>query len=198
MKNQNRIKNKIIKYCIDQIRQAERAAEEQSISLIEAYKNEEKRAYRDVENKRKIKSGPPPDYDTIEENLTRKLDLLKRNLLDIEINLQDALNESIKKFTSKISAVLEEMKNLTIVYINSEVLVEVEQFSTKLVEEGCKEKERIDREMNDDPDAAADYDEVLKNEGMDPVFIPWIIIQPLEDVKTTLQNFKENLNAKIS
>jgi|LakMenE01Jun11ns_1017448.scaffolds.fasta_scaffold9460308_2 hypothetical protein len=52
--------------------------------------------------------------------------------------------------------------------------------------------------MNDDPDAAADYDEVLKNEGMDPVFIPWIIIQPLEDVKTTLQNFKENLNAKIS
>jgi hypothetical protein len=51
---------------------------------------------------------------------------LKRNLLDIEINLQDALNESIKKFTSKISAVLEEMKNLTIVYINSEVLVEVE------------------------------------------------------------------------
>ena len=126
MKNQNRIKNKIIKYCIDQIRQAERAAEEQSISLIEAYKNEENRAYRDVENKRKIKSGPPPDYDTIEENLTRKLDLLKRNLLDIEINLQDALNESIKKFTSKISAVLEEMKNLTIVYINSEVLVEVE------------------------------------------------------------------------
>ncbi len=70
--------------------------------------------------------------------------MLYRELLDIEINLQDALLNAKKQFTAKIGGVLEEMKELTRAYINNEVLVEIEQFSSKFVEEAIKEKERTD------------------------------------------------------
>ena len=48
-RRQNKTKNKIIKFCMEQLRQAERNAEAQSIKLIEKYKNVEKHAYRTIE-----------------------------------------------------------------------------------------------------------------------------------------------------
>ena len=49
MKFQNKNKDKIIKFCMEQLRQAERNAENASIKLIEKYKNVEKHAYRTIE-----------------------------------------------------------------------------------------------------------------------------------------------------
>jgi hypothetical protein len=60
--------------------------------------------------------------------------MLKKELLDIEINLQDALITSRKSFTSKIATIIEEMKELIRVYINNDVLIEIEQFTTKFLE----------------------------------------------------------------
>ena len=60
--------------------------------------------------------------------------MLKKELLDIEINLQDALITSRKSFTSKIATIIEEMKELIRVYINNDVLIEIEQFTNKFLE----------------------------------------------------------------
>jgi hypothetical protein len=108
--------------------------------------------------------------------------MLYRELLDIEINLQDALLNAKKQFIAKIAGVLEEMKELTRAYINNEVLVEIEQFSSKFVEEAIKEKERTDI-LVEMPDF---NEEELIKDGMEEDLIKLIILSAREDLQNLL------------
>jgi hypothetical protein len=108
--------------------------------------------------------------------------MLYRELLDIEINLQDALLNAKKQFITKITGVLEEMKELTRAYINNEVLVEIEQFSSKFVEEAIKEKERTDI-LVEMPDF---NEEELIKDGMEEDLIKLIILSAREDLQNLL------------
>jgi hypothetical protein len=74
------------------------------------------------------------------------------------------------------------MKELTRAYINNEVLVEIEQFSTKFVEEAIKEKERIDI-LVELPDF---NEEELEKDGMEQELIKLIILNAREDLQNLL------------
>ena len=104
--------------------------------------------------------------------------VLYRELLDIEINLQDALLNAKKQFIAKIAQALDDMKELTRAYINNEVLVEIEQFSTRFVEEAIKEKERVDI-LTDMPDFNEDD---LEKDGLEPDLIMLIVQYAREDL----------------
>lgn len=70
------------------------------------------------------------------------------------------------------------MKELTRAYINNEVLVEIEQFSTRFVEEAIKEKERVDI-LTDMPDFNEDD---LEKDGLEPDLIMLIVQYAREDL----------------
>jgi len=74
------------------------------------------------------------------------------------------------------------MKELTRAYINNEVLVEIEQFSSKFVEEAIKEKERTDI-LVEMPDF---NEEELIKDGMEEDLIKLIILSAREDLQNLL------------
>jgi hypothetical protein len=63
-------------------------------------------------------------------------------LLEIEINLQEALKEATKKFSSKVTTIIEEMKALTSEYIQN-VSTEVSVFNEKFREAAIVEKDKF-------------------------------------------------------
>lgn len=190
MKFKNREKQRIIKFCIQQLQDAERKAERESIQQIEAYKKVEKHAYRDIEKTRD--KDVEPDYDKVEQSLEGRQKGLYGALLDIEINLQDALLTARKTYFSKVSALNEEMRDLTAVYINQDIMVEIEQFANKFIEAVMQEKERIDNLIEQD----ADIEELEKDYERE--FLEVLIANQKEDMQSIVQTFKENLTAKFS
>jgi hypothetical protein len=76
---------KIIEFCMKELKEAELKAERDSIKLIEAYKKQEKHAYRDIERIRD--KDIEPSYDLIEKDLIELQNNVYRDLLDIEINV---------------------------------------------------------------------------------------------------------------
>lgn len=74
------------------------------------------------------------------------------------------------------------MKELTRAYINNEVLVEIEQFSSKFVEEAIKEKERTDI-LVEMPDF---NEEELIKDGMEEDLIKLICLSAREDLQNLL------------
>ena len=85
MKIKNREKQRIIKFCTQQLHDAEPKAERESIQQIEAYKKIEKHAYRDIEKTRD--KDVEPEYEQVERSLEAHQKQLYGKLLDIEINL---------------------------------------------------------------------------------------------------------------
>ncbi len=119
--------------------------------------------------------------------------MLKKELLDIEINLQDALITSRKSFTSKIATIIEEMKELIRVYINNDILVEIELFTTKFLEAAIQEMDRfyafIDNPENEHEDPEKEFDACI---------VQVLAISTREDTTGVLQSFKESLANKIT
>lgn len=122
-------------------------------------------------------------------------EMLKKELLDIEINLQDALITSRKMFTSKIAGIIEEMKELIRVYINNDILVEIELFSTKFMEAAVQEMDRFFTYIEAPENAGEDLD--LEKEFELPL-IELCSMFTKEEITTTLQTFKESLASKIA
>ena len=77
---------------------AERHAEKKSITLIEAYKKDEKVVYREIEKKKAEQTHERINFDPFEEKLKAKIHELNRGLMDIEIKLQQALTDSRNAF----------------------------------------------------------------------------------------------------
>lgn len=106
---------------------AERKAEHDSIQLIEVYKKHEKHVYRRIEKERAAaeKKEIELNHDNFEAELDTLIKELQSQLLEIEINLQEGLKAATKNFTSKITAIIDVMKDLTGNYIsdvNNEVM----------------------------------------------------------------------------
>jgi len=63
-------------------------------------------------------------------------------------------------FTGKVASIIEEMKELIRIYINSDVLIEIEQFNNKFYEAALQEMDRF-YALIDNPDF--DHDELEKD-----------------------------------
>lgn len=85
-----------------------------------------------------------PNYDQIEGDLTELQQKLYGDLLDIEINLQEALTAARKTFIAKVNSIIDLQKELTQNYITNEVMNEIDTFSTKFIEAANWEKDRFD------------------------------------------------------
>ena len=109
IKIKNRKKKEIQKFCLEKMKQAERKAEKESISLIELYKKEEKRVFRALEKQQRDDSQNKIDFGKPEEALKEQISELQANLMDVEIKLQQALTVSKNAFLSQISALNDEM-----------------------------------------------------------------------------------------
>lgn len=81
---------------------AERQAERDAISKIDEYRKKEKHIYRAIEKQRKNEDGLMPEYGDKENELVVMIDVLKSELFDIEINLQNALKQAREKCFSTI------------------------------------------------------------------------------------------------
>jgi hypothetical protein len=100
MKGFHITKVKIIQYCRDTMNQAERKAEQDSIIKIEEYKKHEKHIYRRIEKEKVIakKKDQEINHDDLEVELEGFIKNLQKELLEIEIILQDALKSALKTF----------------------------------------------------------------------------------------------------
>jgi len=134
-----------------------------SIKKIEEYKKIEKHVYKTIEDG--LKKKGEVNFEEAENTLLVKQELLKQELLDIEINLQDALLVSKKMFTAKVASIIEEMRDLIRIYINNDVLIEIEQFNNKFYEAALQEMDRfyacIDNPDIDHDDLEKDFEKSL-------------------------------------
>lgn len=80
--------------------EAERRAEKQSIALIEKYQKEERMEYKAME--KALANQQEPDFEKVERDLVKRLRTLQRELLDIEILLQDALAIARTKYFEEV------------------------------------------------------------------------------------------------
>ena len=112
MKNLRKKQKAVHRHCTSLLNESERKAERESIAKIEAYKKYEKHAYRRIEKERRERDPsdrPIPEHKAIEEELDSKILDLQSELLDIEMQLQDALKTSSKLFFQKIKSIIEDM-----------------------------------------------------------------------------------------
>lgn len=87
IKSKHREKKKIIAFCLEKMRKAERNAEVESISKIEEYKKKEKHIFRRIKAERDVDSGRPVNYNNYENELIQLIEILKGDLMDIEVAL---------------------------------------------------------------------------------------------------------------
>lgn len=163
-----------IAFCQTKMTQAQRNAEVESITKIEAYKKAEKHIFREINKKRveMVDNGQFVAYDPYENKLVEMISDLKGDLLDIEMALKQTLDAAFNQFVAEINSINVDMAGTT-----SDIFVllsgEFTQFGTKLNEELNKEREQFQiRYETDDAAAAAvldDYKLESIEDGIDTV-----------------------------
>ena len=129
MKANTKTKKKLIGDCSRKMRAAELQSETDSIEKIAHYITVEKHKFRDIQKLRA--DHMEVDYETEKEFLAEHCRVLKRDLLDVEVKLIDALNFSFKDFESRLKTLITSMKERTGIFFE-ESLEEVNEFSKKL------------------------------------------------------------------
>ena len=142
IKARHKEKKRIISFCKEKMKAAERNAEKESIMKIESYKKAEKHTFRDIfsERAQMQDTGRPVDYNKYESKLNGLIVTLKGDLLDIEMSLNQALDSARSAFVSTVKTINEEMHGLQSDCLSS-ITQEFQVFGTKLKEELNKEKE---------------------------------------------------------
>lgn len=205
MKMQHKKKMKIIQFCSHELREAEIKAEKDSIQKIEAYKKSEKHVFRAIENtvsKNEIyqKDGrtneiKEPNFDGEEKRLAEMQMTLYGELMDIEINLQEALYSSSKIFMGKIVEILSQQKDLIQNYIATEVMNEIDQFCDKFYEQAIQEFDRL-KSLSETVEDEEELTAQLSEYGEEVMTM--ILVNQHEDVVQTLNNFREGLATRIN
>jgi hypothetical protein len=194
MKGYHLTKVKIIQYCRDTMTQAERKAEQESILKIEEYKKHEKHIYRRIDKERAsaAKRDVETNHDDLEVELEGRIKTLQKELLEIEIILQDALKTALKSFNTKISAQIELMKNSISAYI-ADVLKQVAEFNEKFKEATNAEKDKFQIRVEE-----IDIDELTKEYEQNLALLDVLTEYDNETLATHLEGFREASEGKIA
>ena len=146
MKVVNKEKSKQIKFCKNELHQAEIDAEQKSIKLIRKYNSEQKHMLNDL-LAQEDKSMQIDDY---ENELMDKIAMLEDDLMEIEMLLQEALNEATGKFVDEVKRLNSDLRTKTMDYIK-EVANELDVFSNSLRTCALNEQEAFEKliENND-------------------------------------------------
>lgn len=134
-----------------------------------------------------------PEYGDKENELVVMIDVLKSELFDIEINLQNALKQAREKCFSIVKQLITKMGGLS-EELFKDVLVETGLFYEKLKDECEKEKQmflnRIETEEQEI--VLSDYAEEARESIVD-----LMISEDREVLSELLTHFKEQIDAKI-
>lgn len=93
------------------LREAEKEAEKESISLIEAFKRLRKNKFRQLDTL--VDRDEDVDLDEFEDDLLAIIDKLEDDLLGVEMKLSEALQQATSDFQEKIKKIIEDMKGKT-------------------------------------------------------------------------------------
>jgi dUTPase len=121
MKSHIKSRNTMIKFSLEKLSNAERNAEEESITKISEYQKFQKQRYREIERIRKQNEDKIFDGEPHEKELLMKLGELKYVLLEIEIKLQNALKVAVEEFSKYENKKSTEMIDLTNKFIEPDV-----------------------------------------------------------------------------
>ena len=117
---------------------------------IEEYKKFEKHIYRKIEKERAsaAKRDTETNHDDLELELEGKIKTLQKDLLEIEIVLQDALKAALKNFNTKVMTQIDFMKSSASVYIEG-IRTIVQEFNEKFKEAAIQENDRFRLRMEE-------------------------------------------------
>jgi len=107
-----------------------------------------------------------PDLDGDEQKLKDLLQALYGELMDIEIDLQEALNTSTKIFTLKINEIISTQKEMIQNYIANEAMSQIDEFCEKFYEEIITIFDRL-KILSDTCDDDDDLEKQLSDYGDD-------------------------------
>ena len=124
--------------------------------------------------------------------LEGRIKTLQKELLEIEIILQDALKTALKSFNTKISAQIELMKNSISAYI-ADVLKQVAEFNEKFKEATNAEKDKFQIRVEE-----IDIDELTKEYEQNLALLDVLTEYDNETLATHLEGFREASEGKIA
>mmetsp|Transcript_27396 Transcript_27396/g.20546 ORF Transcript_27396/g.20546 Transcript_27396/m.20546 type:complete len:143 (+) Transcript_27396:908-1336(+) len=142
MMKENENKKHHIIYCEQVLKAAEREAEQDSIRLIDQFKNSRKHRFRQLNDQ-----YDEDQFDKFEEDLLKQIDMLEDGLMGVEMKLKDVLETATNDFRERVRFIIEAMKNKTTAYIK-EVVNEVELFYGQLRAYAVALQEQFDAEYN--------------------------------------------------
>jgi len=132
MREISKARNMLIKDCQEKFRNAEIQAERDSIKVIDSYTSQWKKMQLKIEEKL---TGPnKSDVEIMEEErqIKEKIEIVKCDLLDIELKMQDALKGAYVTFASQLTKYVQDMVEKTSVFLGEECLGECQEFASKL------------------------------------------------------------------
>jgi hypothetical protein len=115
MKRKNKEKNQVISFSKQKMTAAERQAEHDSIAKINVYQKTKKQIYKKIE--RELANTVQVKFDVYEGQLIEMIGVLRSDLLDIEIKLQDALSKARKEFFDYENTIVQHMLTLLTEFI---------------------------------------------------------------------------------
>ena len=108
MKVLNKEKRRIVIFCEQVLKDAEREAERESINFIQGFESKKKHVYRKLDSLR-----THDDNDQYEEGLLKDIEQLEDDLMSVEMKLQESLAESTTNYEDRVKKVILEMGQAT-------------------------------------------------------------------------------------
>ena len=172
MKIINKEKTKQIKFCKNELHQAEVDAEQKSIKLIRQYNSEQKHMLNDL-LAQEDKSMQIDDYET---TLMDKIATLEDDLMEIEMLLQEALNDATGKFVDEVKRLNAELRTKTMDFITKDVANEVDIYSNNLRTAALNEQEAFEKQIENMENISQDseFNAKLEVVGEREPLIAWL------------------------
>ena len=184
IKSMHKKKKDTIEHCMKILKVSEEQAELESIKKVEEFKSHLKRVLKICEEEKE-------EIDILEEHETQlleKVQILEDDLIEIEMNLQVNLIESMGKFTKTLENVTNDMKKRVGDFI-LEVTEAVQKFFDTFTEEAKKKMEQIEKQMEEDGE------EDINEEDLPNECLQFLDSDPL---KQSLDQSKEQIEGKVA
>lgn len=140
------------KYCIEILQKAELDSEKVSISTVDGLKQKLKTVFKRISGM----DETDPDLDPLEKEIVEEVEKLEDRLMEIEMNLVEALAEATGIFSNKVQDILQDMNNKTVEFIQK-VTTSVTNFQNDLKEHANKQFDAFQRVIENNDEAEMEY-----------------------------------------
>lgn len=136
------------------------------------------------------------DYETEKAFLAEHCRNLKKDLLDVEVKLTDALNNAFKDFESRLKTLISSMKERTTVFFE-ESIEEVVQFAVKLKHHGLEKAEEINAYLDAVPEDKKEAEIDAKESELGIELFNFLVLEVKEDIQASLEGLEEHMGTQF-